>query len=311
MDKMLVNDQNNSFGTFKSRNTAMCSDLSNSTTSKEPTDFKRRSAIVFPGVSNDMASKELKFMIKISSALPVKPTCLMAPLQNQPKAANGVPIVIEACLRYFSMSALDCQGLFRVPGNVRRVDEMWAHMERHPCARLSVNGISMFMLKHPEYTPYDAASFLKRFIGSVCREPVVTYMCYQPLLELIQQQVPAHLIGEKYKRIIGQLLVPDHRALLGRLCTFILEFSLRVEETFMNVPALAVCFGFLVRAPPMPNTQDSPRRRRLLCGRNRRSPSNEQLQQELLVQAKIAKLNVLIIETMIRNAQHIFLDQYN
>lgn len=272
---------------------------------------KQPSAIVFPDVSNDMASKEIKSMIKISSTSPTKPTSLTAPLQKQPKAANGVPIVIEACLRYFSTRALDCQGLFRVPGNVRRVDEMWDHMERHPCARLSVNSISMLMFKHPEYTPHDVASFLKRFIGSICCEPVVTYMCYQPLLELIQQQVPAHLIGEKYKRIIGQLLVPDHRALLGRLCTFVLEFSLHAEETLMNLPALAVCFGFLVCAPPMPNTQDTNGRRRLLCGPNLRRPSNEQQQQQLLVQAKIAKLNVLIIENIIQNAQHIFLDQLN
>merc|ERR1711937_585015 len=68
----------------------------------------------------------------------------------------------------------------------------------------------------------DVASFLKRFIKTIIgNEPVITYNCYAPLVELSNSSCPSHLIAKKYRHIIGQLLVPARRLLLKRLCNFL------------------------------------------------------------------------------------------
>jgi len=267
-------------------------------------DLMRRSIIVHRHVSNDTTSKEIASMM--FAAAPAKAVPLAASIEQQPKAANGVPIIVESCLRYFSIRASNCEGLFRVPGNQRLVDQLWNYLENHPCVRLSVNGISMFMLNHPKFTAHEVSSFLKRFIGSICREPVVTFVCYKPLYDLIKQRCPAHLIGEKCKRILRQLLVQSHRALLGRLCNFCLDSVEHVEHTRMNLNALAVCFGFLIRAPP---ENHCPRKkcRHKCCGGKRKLRMSENKRIEyMMAQAKTAKLNVSIIQIIMRHAQHIF-----
>ena len=95
---------------------------------------KNTSVIVHRNVNNDKVSQELTHTIKIASSAPVKPHVFAVPINEQSKTPNGVPVVVEACLQFFKTKAMDCEGLFRVPGDQRRVDELWDYMQKHPYA---------------------------------------------------------------------------------------------------------------------------------------------------------------------------------
>merc|ERR1712037_78028 len=80
-------------------------------------------------------------------------------------------------------------------------------------------------------------------------EPLITYNCYEPLVDLIRNKCAPHLIGNKCKLILGQLLVPSRRLLLARLCTFLRDFSQHEATTKMNCAGLALCFANLMQPP--------------------------------------------------------------
>ena len=244
---------------------------------------------------HEIASEKVASKVKAASYRPAQPTGLTASLQCQPKAANGVPIVVEACLRYLKASGTDCKGVFRNPGNQRRVDQMWEHMKNHPYARLSANSISQFMSQKEEFSAYEVSSFLKRFVNSMeDTEPVITYMCYGPLVELVHTKCADHLIGIKYKAIIRQLLIAPHRILLARLCNFLLDFSQYEHKTDMDCTALAICFGFLIRSPPEPATSRKHKMRK------------KDRVKLVLAEAAKAKANAVVIENLITHANRIF-----
>ena len=202
-----------------------------------------------PNIEHHSSLTNLKASTGYSTS--TRPTSLTTSLEQQPKSENGVPIIVEACLRYFNNNATASVGLFRVPGCERHVQEMWDYMQYHPGARQSISCVNAFMRKHPDFTADDVASFLKRFIQSIVgNEPVITYNCYAPLVELASPMCPAHLIGEKARRIVHQLLVPARRALLGRLCNFLKEFSRHEPKTTMDRDSLSLCFGYLMQVPP-------------------------------------------------------------
>merc|ERR1712032_824006 len=177
---------------------------------------------------------------------------------GQHKSSSDVDIVVGACLRYFNVNATNCVGLFRVPGEHGHVQKIWQYMQDHPCARSSVNCVEVFMRNHPEFTAHDVSSFLKRFIKSIFgNKPVITYDCWEPLVDLIREKCPADLIAKKYRQILGQLLVPARRLLLECLCKFLLDFSSHKDTTNMGCANLAVCFANLLQPPPEDDSHSS------------------------------------------------------
>ena len=254
-------------------------------------------------------------------------SALTSSLDQQPKAINGVPILVEACLRYLSTNAIDCVGLFRVPGESDHVNQLWEYMKYHPFARLSMNCIDVFMRNHTEFTAHDVASFVKRAIKSmVGNEHVVTSNCYDPLVSLIRSNCPAHQLGEKCRRIIGQLLVPARRLLLGRLCNFLREFSQHHSITQMNCDSLAVCFANLMQ-PPARNEGDASTHAIVGTVNSRKrfsmhsfpigfrkkkikEPMNaDQLRVFIVDEGRKSKLCVAVIKVLIDNSEYIFSNQ--
>ena len=237
-------------------------------------------------------------------------------LDQQPKSANGIPIVVEACLRYLSANASDCVGLFRVPGESDHVSQLWDYINNHPFARLSINCVDVFMRNHPEFTAHDVASFLKRTIKSmVGNEHVVTYNCYEPLVSLIRSKCPSHQVGDKCRRIIGQLLVPARRLLLGRLCNFLREFSKYHEKTQMDCGSLAVCFANLMQPShaPQPRTKKRNSIRNHLSSRIglmkkkvKQPMTADQLRALIMDEGRKSKLCVSVIKVLIEQSEHIF-----
>lgn len=229
------------------------------------------------------------------------PPSLTTEINWQPKAANGVPIIVEACLRYFSANATECEGLFRVSGESARVGRLWTYMEDHPVARLSIDCVNMFMRNNPEFSPHDVASFLKRSIKSmITNEHVVAYNCYQPLVDLADSRCPSDLKTEQYRHILGRFLVPARRVLLGRLCNFLREFCAHEAKTNMDSSGFAVCFAYLMQPPPE-NIED----------KINRPMSAKQLREffraQALIEGRKKKLCVDVISTLIKESEHIFM----
>jgi len=237
---------------------------------------------------------------------------LLASLEKQPKCANGVPIIVEACLQYFTKHADQCEGLFRVPGNNMRVEKLWNYLQSHPIACLSMNCINVFMRRHKEFNTNDLASFLKRFIKSaVGKEPLVSYNCYDPLLDAIKNTPPSNHVGRKCRHIIRQLLVPSRRLLLARLCSFLHEFSQLKDTTKMNRKSLATCFINLVQPPPQHNDMASPNKKlkmpSLFRFRRKKSSSPSSIRALCVQEREKTKLCVSIIEALIEHSDYIFM----
>merc|ERR1719201_3233866 len=229
------------------------------------------------------------------------PPSLTTEINCQPKAANGVPIIVEACLRYFSANATECEGLFRVPGKSDRVDRLWTYMEDHPVARLSINCVEAFMRNNPEFSPRDAASFLKRFIKSmVADEHVVTDNCYQPLVDLANSRCPSDLKAEQYRHILGRFLAPARRVLLGRLCNFLRDFCAHEAKTNMDFTGFAACFAYLMQPPP--ENIDAKINRPMNAKQLR-----EFFRAQALTDGRKKKLCVDVINTLIKESEDIFI----
>lgn len=223
-------------------------------------------------------------------------------LKQLPKGANGVPIIVEACLRYLAKNATECVGLFLVPSSESRVQQMWDYMQDHPCARMSINCLNVFMRKHKEFTANDVANFLKLLIKSIVgNDSVITSNCYAPLVHAINSNRPSHIVREKCRRIIGQLVVPARRLLLGRLCNFLRDFCQHEAKTKMNCAKLAWCFKHLIQTP-QDNTGKAPR----ATVPNTRSTCKS-ISSELFEKGEQIKLCVSVIETLIKHSQHVFL----
>merc|ERR1719174_348883 len=234
-------------------------------------------------------------------------------LEQLPKAANGAPIIVESCLRYLEKNATDCVGLFLAPGSDDRVKQIWDYMQDHPCARLSTNCVSVFMREHKELTANDVAKFLKFLIKLIVdNESVITNNCYTPLVDLVTSKCPSHAMGEKCRRIIGQLLVPARRLLLGRLCNFLRVFCQHEAKTKMNCAKLAWCFHHLIQTPHEHYGKVSPRCAQLdpqsTRGLTSKHKKRKSATHELLFQkAENIKVCVSVIETLIKHSEHVFL----
>jgi len=272
---------------------------------------RRKFAVVARETGNRRQAEESSCSEAVIPSLPLE--------QQQHKSLSGVPIIVGACLRYFSANATDCVGLFRVPGQHDHVQKIWQFMQDHPCARSSFNCVEVFMRNRPEFTAHDVSSFLKRFIKSICgNKPVITYDCWEPLVNLIREKCPADLIAKKYRQILGQLLVPARRLLLECLCKFLLDFSSHKETTNMDCASLAVCFANLMQPPPNDDSHSSvdqvgKKRKR----RSKRTPKKKiahsrsvsEISAFVKAEGEKTKLCVSAIQILIKESYHVFRKQ--
>ena len=178
------------------------------------------------------------------------------------------------------------------------------------------------MRKHPTFSAYDVASFLKRFIEKITgNEPVVTYNCHEPLVNLIRTKCPTRFVGEKFRRIIGQLLVPARRLLLERLCTFLLDFSKHESMTKMNCANLAVCFANLMLPPTedfaQPSHQHVKRLHSINKANSKRATMHNKIKRTLTVEdirdlvkseGEKAKWCVAVIKSLIEQSDNVFIE---
>merc|ERR1712038_2071887 len=146
---------------------------------------------------------------------------------------------------------------------------------------------------------HEVASFLKRFLRSMKGiQSVITPDCHDPLINLIRDKCPDHHIVEKCNGILRKHLPPTHRALVMRLCTFLLRFSQHKSRTQMNCTNLATCFMFLMEASSESSQKKKNKsKRRKKIHRSSKNTANQDLDQMMREVQKI-KFSVSVIETL-------------
>ncbi|XP_019408408.1 PREDICTED: protein FAM13A isoform X2 [Crocodylus porosus] len=151
-------------------------------------------------------------------------------LQQQGLSKNGIPTVVWNLVEYLTQHGLTQEGLFRVNGNVKTVEQLRLKYERGEDVELAKDG-----------DVCSAASLLKLFLREL-PEAVITTALHPRFIQLFQDDRSDAQKDNNLKELLKEL--PDaHYCLLKYLCCFLTQVAEHHMENRMNVCNLATVFG--------------------------------------------------------------------
>ncbi|XP_070470412.1 protein FAM13A isoform X12 [Equus przewalskii] len=150
-------------------------------------------------------------------------------LQQQGLTENGVPAIVGNIVEYLTEHGLSQEGLFRVNGNVKVVEQLRLQFESGAPVELGRDG-----------DVCAAASLLKLFLREL-PERVITAAVRPRLIRLFQDG--RHDAQESRLRDLIRELPDTHYCLLKYLCQFLTEVAKHHVQNRMNVHNLATVFG--------------------------------------------------------------------
>ncbi|XP_014455872.2 protein FAM13A isoform X5 [Alligator mississippiensis] len=151
-------------------------------------------------------------------------------LQQQGLSKNGIPTVVWNLVEYLTQHGLTQEGLFRVNGNVKTVEQLRLKYERGEDVELAKDG-----------DVCSAASLLKLFLREL-PEGVITSALHPRLIQLYQDARSDAQKDNNLKELLKEL--PDaHYCLLKYLCCFLTQVAEHHVENKMNFCNLATVFG--------------------------------------------------------------------
>ncbi|XP_041115695.1 protein FAM13A-like isoform X3 [Polyodon spathula] len=151
-------------------------------------------------------------------------------LQQQGLLSNGVPSLVKSMVDYLMEHGLQQEGLFRVNGNVKVVDQLRQRYESGEDVDLVQDG-----------DVCSVASLLKLFLREL-PDGVITSTVQLAAIHLYQ----AHSDDDQLKKDLKDLLrqLPDlHYCLLKYLCQFLTHVEKQHKDNRMTVFNLATVFG--------------------------------------------------------------------
>ncbi|XP_078302040.1 protein FAM13A isoform X5 [Panthera onca] len=150
-------------------------------------------------------------------------------LQQQGLTENGIPAIVENIVEYLTKHGLTQEGLFRVNGNVKVVEQLRWKFE---------SGVPVELGKDGDVC--SAASLLKLFLREL-PERVITSALQPRFIQLFQDD-RNDTQDSSLRALIKEL--PDvHYCLLKYLCQFLTEVAKHHVQNRMNVHNLATVFG--------------------------------------------------------------------
>ncbi|XP_019320071.2 protein FAM13A isoform X7 [Panthera pardus] len=150
-------------------------------------------------------------------------------LQQQGLTENGIPAIVENIVEYLTKHGLTQEGLFRVNGNVKVVEQLRWKFE---------SGVPVELGKDGDVC--SAASLLKLFLREL-PERVITSALQPRFIQLFQDD-RNDAQDSSLRALIKEL--PDvHYCLLKYLCQFLTEVAKHHVQNRMNVHNLATVFG--------------------------------------------------------------------
>ncbi|XP_065693473.2 protein FAM13A isoform X7 [Patagioenas fasciata] len=151
-------------------------------------------------------------------------------LQRQGLSKNGIPIVVWNIVEYLTQHGMTQEGLFRVNGSMKMVEQLRLQYERGEEVELVKDG-----------DVYSAASLLKLFLREL-PDGIITSALHPRFIQLYQDTRNDMQKESNLKELLKEL--PDaHYCLLKYLCQFLIKVAEHHVENRMNLCNLATVFG--------------------------------------------------------------------
>ncbi|XP_069486846.1 protein FAM13A isoform X3 [Ambystoma mexicanum] len=151
-------------------------------------------------------------------------------LQKQGRLMNGVPHVVWNIVEYLKKDGLTQEGIFRVNGSVKVVEQLRLKYDSGEDVDLDIDG-----------DVFSAASLLKLFLREL-PDGVVTSALQPRFLQLFQDSGNEAECEKGLMELLQEL--PDlHRHLLKYLCQFLKQVAKHHFQNRMNIFNLATVFG--------------------------------------------------------------------
>ncbi|XP_058151524.1 protein FAM13A isoform X1 [Dasypus novemcinctus] len=150
-------------------------------------------------------------------------------LQQQGLTENGIPAIVWNIVEYLTQHGLTQEGLFRVNGNVKVVEQLRLKYE---------SGLHVELGKDGDIC--SAASLLKLFLREL-PESVITSALHPRFIQLFQDD--RNDAQESSLRDLINELPETHYCLLKYLCQFLTKVAQHHVQNRMNVHNLATVFG--------------------------------------------------------------------
>ncbi|XP_051560793.1 protein FAM13A-like isoform X2 [Myxocyprinus asiaticus] len=142
---------------------------------------------------------------------------------------DGVPVVVRSMVEYLEKHGLRQEGLFRVNGSVRTVDNL----------RQRFDGVEEVDL-HQETDVFAVASLLKQFLRDL-PEGLIHHSIHKPLIQLYQESSEDDFCKDLPELL--QQLPEIHYSLLYYLCHFLSQVEQEHAHNRMTAANLATVFG--------------------------------------------------------------------
>ncbi|XP_029816699.1 protein FAM13A isoform X4 [Manacus vitellinus] len=151
-------------------------------------------------------------------------------LQQQGLSKNGIPIVVWNIVEYLTQHGMTQEGLFRVNGSMKMVEQLRLQYERGEEVELVKDG-----------DVYSAASLLKLFLREL-PDGIITSALHPRFIQLYQD-TRNDVQKESYLKELLKELPEAHYCLLKYLCQFLIKVAEHHVENRMNLCNLATVFG--------------------------------------------------------------------
>ncbi|XP_041905368.1 protein FAM13A isoform X5 [Corvus kubaryi] len=151
-------------------------------------------------------------------------------LQQQGLSKNGIPIVVWNIVEYLTQHGMTQEGLFRVNGSMKMVEQLRLQYERGEEVELVKDG-----------DVYSAASLLKLFLREL-PDGIITSALHPRFIQLYQDS-RNDMQKESYLKELLKELPDAHYCLLKYLCQFLIKVAEHHVENRMNLCNLATVFG--------------------------------------------------------------------
>ncbi|TRZ23542.1 hypothetical protein HGM15179_003556 [Zosterops borbonicus] len=151
-------------------------------------------------------------------------------LQQQGLSKDGIPIVVWNIVEYLTKHGMTQEGLFRVNGSMKMVEQLRLQYERGEEVELVRDG-----------DVYSAASLLKLFLREL-PDGIITSALHPRFIQLYQDS-RNDMQKESYLKELLKELPDAHYCLLKYLCQFLIKVAEHHVENRMNLCNLATVFG--------------------------------------------------------------------
>ncbi|KAK4054987.1 GTPase activating protein (GAP) for Rho1p [Microbotryomycetes sp. JL221] len=191
------------------------------------------------GLQHGQSGKDKVFGVSPQQSLKYASVAIsLVASDGKPYVYGYVPIVVAKCGMWLKENATHTQGIFRVSGSNKRINQLQSLFDTPPAYGKDLDWTG--------YSVHDAASVLRRYLNQM-PEPVIPADLYLDFTAVLRKflKYPRNLAEKEsvkeYQKLIGLLPAPS-RYLLLYLLDFLSVFVRHSEHNLMTASNLATVF---------------------------------------------------------------------